>query len=71
MVIYVGSFFSWFVRRDLLSAGSQNLDRVLQLIGQVLIFAVRSYPPRQDSLADPALQVVSIAARAVQHPPDR
>ncbi len=62
MVIYVGSF-PLLVRLagDLFPAlGSQNLNRVLQLIGQgVLIFAVQKLAQfGQDSLlADPALQV--------------
>ena len=62
MVIYVGSF-PLLVRLagDLFPAlGSQNLNLVLQLIGQgVLIFAVQKLAQfGQDSLlADPALQV--------------
>ena len=62
MVIYVGSF-PLLVRLagDLFPAlGSQDLNRVLQLIGQgVLIFAVQKLAQfGQDSLlADPALQV--------------
>ncbi len=62
MVIYVGSF-PLLVRLagELFPAlGSQNLNRVLQLIGQgVLIFAVQKLAQfLQDSLlADPALQV--------------